>query len=153
MDTQELDVVITESMDDSVPPNVPAAAVSSSCVNVVRVKCPMPVRALVVKAVSTIRCPKAVRPAGEQPVVVDKPVKAVTATARIEVASTASKLYEGMVVEGRHLDDFSTGELRSMKYETRRASIEATVNGDKPSKAVSSTKSEYELYCEFMAQQ
>ena len=112
LDTQELDVFITESMDDSVPPNVSAAAVSSSCVN-----------------------------------------KAVTATARIEVASTASTLYDGMTVEGRHPDDFSTGELRSMKYASRRASIESTVNGDKPSKAVSSTKSEYELYCEFMAQQ
>ena len=146
LDTKELDAVITEPMDDSVLLNVSAAAVSSSCVNVVR-KCPMTVRPVVVKAVSIVRCPKAVRPAGEHPVVsgavvspvVDKPAKAVTATVRVEVASKASKLYEGMVVEGRHPDDFSTGELRSMKYETRRASIEATVNGGKPSKTVSSS--------------
>ena len=172
LETKELDTVITASMEDSVLPNVFPAAVSSSCVNVVLVKCPMPVRPVVVKVVSVIRCPKAVRPAGEQLVVVDKPVKAVTATAsvmlsesrataRIEVASKASKLYEGMVVEGRHPDDFSTGELSSMKYETRRASIEAIVNGDKPSKVVSTSDiiengntafySDYDAYTAFMS--
>ena len=161
LDTKELDAVITESMENSVLPNVSPAAVSSSCVNVVLSKCPMPVRPVVVKAVSAIRYPKAVRTSGEQPVVVDKSVKAVTATTRIEVTSKASKLYEGMVVEGRHPDDFSTGELRSMKYETRRASIEATVNGDKPSKTVSNGAviedgntafySDYEAYASFMS--
>lgn len=144
LETEKLDAVITEPMDDSVLLNVSPAAVSSSCVNVVRAKCPMPVRPVVVKAVSAIRCPKV-----------------VTATTRIEVTSKASKLYEGMVVEGRHPDDFSTGELRSMKYETRRASIEATVNGDKPSKVVSTSDiiengntafySDYEAYASFMS--
>ena len=193
LETKELDAVITESMDDSVLPNVSPAVVSSSCVNVIRVKCPMPVRPVVVKAGSIVRCPKAVRPAGEHSVVVNKPVKAVTATAsvmlpesratesarlpesratasgksldaltaRIDVASKASKLYEGMVVKGRHPDDFSTGELRSMKYETRRASIEAIVNGDKPSKVASTSDiiengntafySDYDAYAAFMS--
>jgi hypothetical protein len=160
LDVQELDAAITESMEDSVLPNVSPAVVSSSCVNVVLVKCPMPVRPVVVKAVSTIRCPKAVRPACEQPVVVDKSVKAITATARIEVTSKASKLYEGMVVEGRDPEDFSTGELRSMKYDSRRASIEATVNGDKPSKFIPDSSpsngsttfsSDYDAYVAFMS--
>lgn len=181
LDTKELDAVITESTEDSVLPNVSPAVVSSSCVNVIRVKCPMTVRPVVVKARSTVRCHKAVRPAGEHPAasgvavvspVVDKTTKSVVATssvmlsesratARIEVASKASKLYDGMIVEGRHPDDFSTGELRSMKYETRRASIEATVNGDKPSKVASTGTvtengntgfySDYEAYASFMS--
>ena len=77
------------------------------------------------------------------------------------MASKASKLYEGMVVKGRHPDDFSTGELRSMKYETRRASIEAIVNGDKPSKVASTSDiiengntafySDYDAYAAFMS--
>jgi hypothetical protein len=60
-----------------------------------------------------------------------------------------------MVVEGRHPDDFSTGELRSMKYETRRAFIEATVNGDKPSKVISNGNTafypDYDAYASFMS--
>jgi hypothetical protein len=163
LDTQELDASITASMDDSVLPNISPASVSDSCVNVVRVvrvKCPMPVRPVVVKAASVSLCPKAVRPAGSQPVVspvVDKPVKVV---ARVEVASSASKLYDGMVVEGRDPEDFSTGELRSMKYDSRRASIEATVNGDKPSKFIPDSSpsngsttfsSDYDAYVAFMS--
>ena len=86
--------------------------------------------------------------------------KVKTTSQRVVVVSNASKLYENMVVAGRDPEDFSTGELRSMKYETRRASIEATVNGDKPSKSVNSGVvengntafySDYDAYAAFMS--
>jgi hypothetical protein len=72
-----------------------------------------------------------------------------------EFKDISSKAYDAMVVKGRHPEDFSTGELRSMKYASRRASIEVKVNGDKPSKVVTNGStafySDYDAYAAFMS--
>jgi hypothetical protein len=79
---------------------------------------------------------------------VSKPSASGGKPKRFEAVNNGSKRLEGRSFAGVGIDDISSADFRAMKYETKRASAEYSINGDKLSRSsrVTDSYSEYAAY-------